>query len=80
MQPPVLTSAGIRHSDLGYPERGVLIEYHGDHHRTDAAQWREDLARQQLFEDAGYRLLVATLDDLADGCRSFAARVRRALC
>lgn len=79
VQPPVQTRAGMRHSDLGYPDRGVLIEYHGDHHRTDAAQWREDLTRQQLFEDAGYRVLVATLDDLADGCRSFAARVRRAL-
>lgn len=79
VQPAIATSAGIRHPDLGYPERGVLIEYHGDHHRTDARQWREDLVRRQLFEEAGFRLLEAAADVFDDGCLAFATRVRRAL-
>lgn len=79
VQPPVATAAGIRHPDLGYLDGRVLLEYQGDHHRTDARQWREDLRRQQLFEDAGYRVIAVTLDDFDDGCLSLASRVRRAL-
>ena len=28
--------------DLAWPEFRVAIEYDGDHHRTDKAQWRRD--------------------------------------
>lgn len=79
IQPPVQTADGIRHSDLGYPEARLLIEYQGDHHRTDARQWREDLHRQQLFEDAGYRVIAVTIDAFNDDCAALAHRVRRAL-
>lgn len=79
VQPPIATSAGIRHPDLGYVDERVLIEYQGDHHRTDPAQWREDLRRQELFEDAGYRVIAVTIDDFADGCFALAQRIRRAL-
>lgn len=79
VQIPVETADGRRHADLGYPRSRVLIEYHGDHHRTDRRQWQQDLRRVQLFEDAGYRTLVATAADLDDGGRAFAQRVHRAL-
>lgn len=79
VQVPVMTAAGLRHADLGYPQARLLIEYHGDHHRTDRQQWREDLSRRQLFEDAGYRVIEVTAGDLADGGRALAARIARAL-
>jgi very-short-patch-repair endonuclease len=75
----VQTAAGIRHADLGYREARVLLEYQGDHHRTDAKQWRTDLTRVQLFEDAGYRTILVGADDLGDGLPALASRVRRAL-
>ncbi|WP_347345134.1 hypothetical protein [Microbacterium sp.] len=79
VQPAVLTAAGIRHPDLGYLEARVLIEYQGDHHRTDRRQWREDLVRRQLFEDAGHRVIEVAADVFDDGCHALAQRVRRAL-
>lgn len=79
IQPDVATAVGIRHPDLGYVDRRILIEYQGDHHRTDQAQWREDLARKRLFEDAGFRVFEATADVFADGCQAFAQIIRRAL-
>ncbi len=79
VQPPIMTAAGIRHPDLGYLVERVLIEYQGDHHRTDQRQWREDLTRRQLFEDAGYRVIEVAGDVFDDGCLAFAIRVRRAL-
>lgn len=75
----MLTAAGIRHPDLGYLEARVLIEYQGDHHRTDRRQWREDLVRRQLFEDAGHRVIEVSADVFDDGCHALAQRVRRAL-
>lgn len=79
VQPPVLTREGIRHPDLGYLDERVLIEYQGDHHRTDRRQWREDLKRQQLFEDAGYRVIAVGIDEFEDECLALAQRVLRAL-
>ncbi len=79
IQVPVQTSAGIRHADLGYPAARLLIEYQGDHHRTDQAQWREDLTRIQLFEDAGCRTIAVTAAEFSDDCAALAARIRRAL-
>jgi hypothetical protein len=79
VQVPVMTSAGLRHADLGYPDARLLIEYHGDQHRTDRVQWLEDLTRRQLFEDAGYRVVEVGAADITPNCHALAARVRRAL-
>jgi hypothetical protein len=80
VQPPVATAAGTRHPDLGYLEHRVLIEYLGDVHRIDPQTWRDDLVRVQLFEAAGYRVILAGADDISlEGRGPFAARVRRAL-
>lgn len=79
VQPLVRTSAGDRHADLGFLEARLLLEYQGDGHRTSRSQWREDLTRTQLFEDAGYRVIAVTADDLGSGLRALAQRVRRAL-
>lgn len=79
VQVPVRTAAGLRHADLGYPDARLLIEYQGDHHRTDRDQWLEDLTRRQLFEDAGYRVILVGAADLEPHCAALAMRVRRAL-
>ncbi|MEU1973383.1 hypothetical protein ABZ477_17145 [Microbacterium sp. NPDC019599] len=79
VQVPILTAQGLRHADLGYPAERVLLEYLGDHHRLDRAQWLEDLTRVQLFQDAGYQVFLVGAADLESGCRALATRVRRAL-
>lgn len=79
VQVPVQTAAGIRHADLGYPGARLLIEYQGDHHRTDRTQWLDDLTRRQLFEDAGYRVILVGAADLEPHCSALAMRIRRAL-
>ncbi len=80
VQPAVLTAAGWRHPDLGYLDHRTLIEYLGDVHRTDRHTWLRDLERVQLFEDAGYRVILAAGDDVTvSGMPAFADRVRRAL-
>jgi hypothetical protein len=80
VQPAIPTAVGLRHPDLGYLDERILIEYLGDVHRIDRDTWRSDLTRVQLFEDAGYRVILAGADDVTpEGLPLFAARLRRAL-
>jgi hypothetical protein len=50
--------------DLVYREARLVLEYEGDHHRTDPEQWRMDIRRREGFEDAGWSVLRVTSDDL----------------
>ncbi|QTX03459.1 endonuclease domain-containing protein [Agromyces archimandritae] len=52
--------------DLLFPEHRVVLEYQGDHHRTDRAQWRRDLQRRAELEALGYRVIDITALDLRD--------------
>lgn len=63
----VTTRAGevLGHADLVYRGARLAIEYEGDQHRTDRAQWRRDIARYELFQQAGWRVTRVTDDDLA---------------
>ncbi|MFS0714551.1 hypothetical protein ABC195_11745 [Microbacterium sp. 2P01SA-2] len=79
VQVAVRTTAGIRHADMGWPERRLLLEYQGDEHRSSRRRWLDDLTRVQLFEDAGYRVMLVGAADLDDDARALAARIRRAL-
>lgn len=56
--------AVLGHGDLVYGSERVVVEYEGDHHRTSRAQWRRDIARYESFQDAGWRVIRATDDDL----------------
>ncbi|MET0673839.1 MAG: hypothetical protein ABWY37_10130, partial [Microbacterium pygmaeum] len=67
------------HADLGYPDARVVLEYQGDHHRSDRKQWLDDLHRVQLMQDAGYHVIQVGAHDLVPDCSDLAARVRRAL-
>jgi hypothetical protein len=51
------------HPDLSWARFKVAIEYDGDHHRVDRAQWNRDIQRFRIFADAGWRIYRATADD-----------------
>jgi hypothetical protein len=61
---PVEDGLLILHPDLKFPEWRVVLEYEGDRHRTDAKRWRRDITRREQFEDAGWRVIRVTSDDL----------------
>jgi hypothetical protein len=50
--------------DLSYPEQRVAIEYDGDVHRVDQRVWRRDIARRQVMESLGWRVITCTSDDV----------------
>jgi hypothetical protein len=54
----------LARGDLVYPEYKLLLEYQGDQHRTDRAQWRSDIRRTGRLEDHGWQVLQFTDDDL----------------
>ncbi len=63
------SGAWVGQPDLAWPEYREVVEYEGDGHRTDRAQWRTDLRRVPRFEDDGWHVNRAGGDDLADGSR-----------
>jgi len=69
----------IARIDLAYPQWKIAIEYEGDGHRTDAAQWRRDIQRQRELEDRGWIVIRLTQLDLTDGSGAFLTRIRRAI-
>jgi hypothetical protein len=68
----------LGHADLLYRRERLAIEYEGDGHRTDRGQWRRDIARYERFQDAGWRVLRVSADDLTD-TRILVARISRHL-
>ncbi|WP_345184278.1 endonuclease domain-containing protein [Microbacterium panaciterrae] len=69
----------IARVDLAYPAWKIAIEYEGDGHRTDAAQWRRDIQRQRELEDRGWLVIRITQLDLAEGADALLDRIRRAI-
>ncbi|WP_347755539.1 hypothetical protein [Agrococcus sp. ProA11] len=65
--------------DLAYPEWMIAIEYEGEHHLLDPAQWARDIRRQELLESLGWIVIRVTKADLYDGARGLLRRVRSAL-
>ncbi|PJM74421.1 hypothetical protein CSQ87_10460 [Bifidobacterium simiarum] len=52
--------------DLAWPELKVAVEYDGDQHRTDKAQWRRDQEKRELLRSRGWIVVIVTADDLRD--------------
>lgn len=52
--------------DLVYHRYKLIIEYEGEQHLTDVAQWRKDIERVNAFADLGYRTIRATAADDRD--------------
>jgi very-short-patch-repair endonuclease len=55
--------------DLCYPHLKLTLEYQGDHHRTDATQWRRDIARTRALQADEWTQLQYTQADLDDPTR-----------
>jgi hypothetical protein len=65
----------LARGDLVYREYRLFLEYQGDQHRTDRAQWRSDIRRTGRLEDNGWQVLQFTDDDLRDPA-ALVARIR----
>lgn len=68
----------LARADLAYPDLKLCLEYQGDHHRTDRAQWRRDIRRTEELEDHGWKVLQFTDDDLKSPA-DLTARIARHL-
>jgi hypothetical protein len=69
----------VAECDLVYRHAKVLVEYEGDHHRSDPKQWRKDIVRYERLQDLGWRVIRVTADDLWLRPHETIARVRAAL-
>lgn len=77
---PVTVADGLTlHGDLVYPGHRVIVEYDGDHHRTDRRQYDLDIDRIWALERAGWRVVRLNKSHLAGGPETAIARVRDAL-
>ncbi len=46
--------------DLGWPDLKIAIEYDGDHHRSDAAQFAKDVLRHEELAALGWTVIRVT--------------------
>jgi very-short-patch-repair endonuclease len=76
-QIPVLADGRVvAYLDMGWPDLMVAVEYDGDQHRTDRAQYVKDIRRHERLESMGWIIVrVVAEDHPVDVIR----RVRRAL-
>ncbi|MEI2649808.1 MAG: DUF559 domain-containing protein [Dermatophilaceae bacterium] len=67
--------------DFAWPWARVIVEYQGDHHRTNRRQWQHDLQRLALLQDLGWTVILISSADLATAHarQQLVARVERAL-
>lgn len=65
--------------DLVYRPQMVLVEYDGEHHRTDSRQYRRDIERHDLLVELGWRRIRVGRDSPRTGPRSAVERTRAAL-
>lgn len=67
--------------DMAWVEFQVGVEYDGDQHRTDKAQWRRDQEKREYLRRQGWIIICITADDLANEQRraEFAFAVAQAL-
>jgi len=56
----------IARVDFLWREARVIVEYEGDHHRTDRTQWENDIARVRLLEALGWKVIRITASDLRE--------------
>jgi hypothetical protein len=65
-------------ADLAWPEIGLVVEYDGDHHRTDRTQYERDIRRIESFESEDFEVLRVRRDGLLDDPDATAGRIRAA--
>ncbi|PWG63781.1 hypothetical protein DF196_10060 [Bifidobacterium callitrichidarum] len=52
--------------DLAWPQYRIGVEYDGDQHRTDKAQWRRDQEKREWLRNRGWVVITLTGTNLAD--------------
>jgi hypothetical protein len=62
--------------DMGWPEFGVVVEYDGDHHRSDRRQYVKDQWRLRKLAELGWIVIRVIAEDKPE---EVIERVRRAL-
>ncbi|HOF64371.1 MAG TPA: DUF559 domain-containing protein [Dermatophilaceae bacterium] len=67
--------------DFVWEEHRVILEYQGDHHRSDRRQWQHDVTRHLDLQEAGWTVLLMTSADFFSAHRweLLVGRLRRAL-
>jgi hypothetical protein len=56
----------VARADFVWRTAKVVVEYEGDHHRSDRRQWQHDIARTRLLESLGWRVIRITVADLVE--------------
>ena len=69
----------LARADLLFRKARVIVEYEGDHHRSDRRQFAHDVRRGSLLAAAGYLVLRFTADDVLRRPQFVIATVRAAL-
>lgn len=72
----VETEDGPKFIDIGWPPWLVGVEYNSDRHHLTWERRRSDARRTQYLEIAGWGILPATQDDIADHAARLARAVR----
>jgi len=67
------------HVDLSWPAYKICVEYQGDLHRTDRRRFRSDTTRRERLEQAKWRVIYVTDDDLSEGGQELIHRIHTAL-
>lgn len=75
----VVNGRWLAQVDLAYPAHRLALEYEGEYHLTDPAQWARDIARVERLAEAGWRVIRVTKRDVFSTPKVLVARVRRAL-
>ncbi len=77
----VFTAEGeaIGYTELAHPRYRLLIEYEGDHHRTDRAQWQRDVDKHTACAAAGWEVLRLTARHVYPSTAPAVERIRAAL-
>jgi hypothetical protein len=65
--------------DLAYVALKIAIEYEGDHHRVEAAQWARDIQKHDRLAELGWRVIRVTRADVFEHPGELIGRVRSAL-
>ncbi|WP_120522176.1 hypothetical protein [Arthrobacter celericrescens] len=76
--PVQLSPAVERQPDMSYPEYRVAVEYDGDGH-SEAEQIVRDIAREEDYSNAGWRLVRISRRHMKNDARSAVVKVRTAL-
>ncbi|WP_271178586.1 DUF559 domain-containing protein [Leifsonia poae] len=69
----------IGFGDLVYTGARVVVEYDGDHHRSDPAQYSADVDRHWRMQNAGWQLVRLDRAHLRNNAHEAVNRVRQAL-